>query len=229
MPSFFKRSKIIAILKPSKPPDVPENYRPIALLSVTFKLLERIISELISHLIDGKILIEQAGFRKGRSCCDQVLSLTNHIEQGFEKKLKTGAVFIDLTAAYDTIWKKGLMYKLMKIVPCRKLCDLLMNMLSDRRFQVFLDDGYSRVRKLNNGLPQGSVLACLLFNVYMCDLPKSTSTKFLYADDMVYVYQAKKFQKMSRVLTNDLIPFTDYCKKWRLLPSTSKTVSSCFP
>jgi hypothetical protein len=58
--------------------------------------------------------VDQAGFRKDRSTGEQVLALTTHIENVFEKKPKTGAVFLDLTAAYDTVWHKGLLLKLTK-------------------------------------------------------------------------------------------------------------------
>ena len=228
LPYLFKKAKIIAVLKPGKPSDLPESYRPIALLSVAFKLFERLIYNRIVHKLEALIPSEQAGFMKGRSCTEQVLSLTNHIEQGYQNKFKTGVAFIDLTSAYDTIWKKGLVYKLLKTLKCRRLCDLIMNMLSDRHFRVFLNSDVSRVRKLDNGLPQGSVLSCLLFNLYISDLPKSKSRKFMFADDIAFAYQSRSFEKISSKLTEDLVPFADYCKKWRLIPSTSKTVVSCF-
>lgn len=160
----FKIAKIIALLKPDKPENLPESYRPIALLSVALKLFERLLYNRISPEIEKIIPPEQASFRKKCSCADQVLSLTNFIESGYERELKTGVVYIDLTAAYDIVWKKGLMYKLVKAVPCLRLCDVICNILGDRLFQVLLNDQCSITRKLNNGLPQGSVLACLLFN-----------------------------------------------------------------
>ena len=58
--------------------------------------------------------LEQAGFRRNRSTCQQFAALTTHIENGFQEQLKTGAVFLDLTAAYDTVWHTGLLYKLSK-------------------------------------------------------------------------------------------------------------------
>ncbi|CAK1602282.1 unnamed protein product [Parnassius mnemosyne] len=135
-------------------------------------------------LIDKVIPVEQAGFHCGRNCTDQVLSLTTYIEAGFQKKLKTVAVLIDLSAAYDTVWRQGLVYKLMKAVSCRKMVGLLNSMLSNREFMVFLGDNESRTKKLNNGLPQGSVLAPLLFNLYLHDIPETQSRKFMYADDI---------------------------------------------
>ncbi|KAJ8383001.1 hypothetical protein SKAU_G00037790 [Synaphobranchus kaupii] len=66
-----------------------------------------------------KILrVDQAGFRKDRSTGEQVPALTTYIENGLDSKLKTGTVFLDLTAAYDTVWHKGLLLKTHKSAPC---------------------------------------------------------------------------------------------------------------
>lgn len=92
----------------------------------------------------------------------------------------------DLTAAYDTVWKRALLYKLIKAVPCLRMVNMVDNMLSDRLFQVLLNDQSSRFKKLNNDLAQGSVLSCLLFNLYIHDLPPSIARKFLYAEDMLF-------------------------------------------
>ena len=59
---------------------------------------------------------DQAGFRAGRSCCSQVLNLTQYIEDGFELGKITGAVFVDLTAAYDTVNHRLLLLKLAKVI-----------------------------------------------------------------------------------------------------------------
>ena len=64
----------------------------------TYRLAENLLNSVV-----------QVGVRHGRSTCDQVPALTTLIENGFEKTLKTGAVFLDLTAAYDTIWHTGLL------------------------------------------------------------------------------------------------------------------------
>ncbi|WP_423246930.1 reverse transcriptase domain-containing protein, partial [Vibrio cholerae] len=85
------------MLKPGKEPERPESYRPIALLSICYKLLERLIYNRILPVLNASIPVEQAGFRPGRNCCDQVLALTTYIEDGFEKRLKTSVAFIDLT------------------------------------------------------------------------------------------------------------------------------------
>ena len=93
---------MIAMPKPGKDPSSPKIYRPISLLCITYKLYERLLLMRISPLVDEKLTRGQAGFRPGRSCADQRLNLTQHIEDGYEINVLTGAAFVDLSAAYDT-------------------------------------------------------------------------------------------------------------------------------
>lgn len=228
LPIEFKETKIMAVLKPGKPNDAPESYRPIALMSCCLKLLERMIYNRISNTIFEHIQPEQAGFRPGRNCEDQVLALTSFIENGFQKLLKTSCVLIDLTAAYDTVWRDGLIYKLLKVIPCRKICSLINNMLSYRLFTVHLGDKISNKHKLSNGLAQGSVLAPLLFSLYISDLPKTASRKFGYADDWTLAVQHNLMEITQELLKADLIIISNYLKRWRLTPNLNKTEVSCF-
>ncbi|KAK3887092.1 hypothetical protein Pcinc_008779 [Petrolisthes cinctipes] len=111
VPKVWKKTKDVALLKPGKDPKSPKSYRPISLLCVLYKLYERLIMTRISPIVDDQLSCDQAGFRPGRSCCGQVLNLTQFIEDGYENQLKTGAVFVDLTAAYDTVNHKVLLFK----------------------------------------------------------------------------------------------------------------------
>lgn len=227
LPSEFKRTKILAILKPGKSADSVESYRPIALMSVCFKVLERLIYNRISPLIFKIIPIEQAGFRPQRSCEDQVLALTTHIETGFEKRLKSGAVFIDLTAAYDMVWREGIVYKFFKLTKCSQMSRLINNMLSNRIIQVVMHTNHSKIKVLNNGLPQGSVLSPLLFNLYIADIPVTCSRQFAYADDLAIITQHVDANVIERTLSADLDVLSKYFKTWCLKPSLSKT-ETCF-
>ncbi|UYV69795.1 hypothetical protein LAZ67_7000750, partial [Cordylochernes scorpioides] len=228
IPSVWKQAKVLAILKPGKTSDDPNNYRPISLLCIPYKILERIILNRISPIIEEYLPIEQAGFRPGRNCAEQTLALTTTIEDGFQKKLKTGAVFVDLTAAYDTVWREGLLYKLSKIINCKNIIKLINNFLTNRKITVHLNNKKSRPRTLNNGLPQGSVLAPLLFNVYTADIPPTNSQKFLYADDIALLHQEQSFSTLEQILNEDLKKLENFFSKWHLIPNPSKTVSSVF-
>lgn len=103
-------------------------------------LLERLILNRIQSTIDSILPINQAGFRENRGCVEQVLALTTYIEKGFQRNLKTSVALLDLTAAYDTVWREGLLFKFMKLILCLKLSNLLNSMLTNRYYRVFLGD-----------------------------------------------------------------------------------------
>ncbi|CAI6375546.1 unnamed protein product [Macrosiphum euphorbiae] len=115
IPKIWRKTKIIAILKPGKDTDDPKNYRPISLMCHTYKLFERILLNRLVPFVDSTLIKEQAGFRPGKSCTGQILNLTQTIENGFENKKVTGVVFIDLTAAYDTVNHRLMLKKLYDI------------------------------------------------------------------------------------------------------------------
>lgn len=158
MPKLFKKTKIIAILKPGKEGTDVTHYRPVSLLSATYKVLERLILNRIQPEIEKVLPVEQAGFRENRGCAEQVLALTTLVENGFQNIMKTNVAFIDLTAAYDTVWRYGLLYKLASVIPCINTLTLIDNMLTNRRFQVFMGEKKSRWRTISDGLPQSTSL-----------------------------------------------------------------------
>jgi len=124
---------------------------------------------------------EQAVFRHGGSTADQVTLLKQDIEDSFSAKKKPGAVFIDLTAAYDTAWHRGLTCKLLRLLPDRHMVHMIMEMVGNRSFTLTTGNGKrSRLRRLKNCVPQGSDLAPLLFIIYISDLPTTVSKKYAY-------------------------------------------------
>ena len=94
---------MVAIPKPNKLLDFARSYGPISLLRVPYKIFERLTHSCIDPIIDPLSTPKQAGFRRGRSTLEQVTRVSQVIEDCFEDQKKAGAVFIDLTAAYDTV------------------------------------------------------------------------------------------------------------------------------
>ena len=138
---------------------IPKNYRPISLLCHTYKLYERMILNRIAPVVEQRLITEQVGFRTGKSCISQLLNLAQHIEDGYQRGMITGAAFVDLSATYDTVNHRILIQKLYNITQDSPLCRVIQNMLSSRRLYVELNNERSRWRKQKNGLPQGSVLS----------------------------------------------------------------------
>ena len=111
-PKIWRQSKIIAMLKPGMESAITKNYRPISLLCHTYKLYEKLILNRVSSLLEQHLIKEQVCFRPGKSCTSQLLNLTQHIEDGYQRGMITGAAFVDLSAANDTVNDRILIQKL---------------------------------------------------------------------------------------------------------------------
>ena len=179
----------MAIPKPSKPVENPRSYRPISLLCVPYKILERLIHARVEPIVDPLLPREQVGFRRGRSTVDQTVLLNQNIEDLFEAKKKAGVVFVDLATAWDTVWYRGFTSKLLWLLPDKQIVQMIMELVRNRSFTLTTGDSkQSCLRRLRNGLSHGSILALFLFNIYTYDLPSMTSHKYAYADDLALLY-----------------------------------------
>ena len=102
-------------------------------------------------------------------------------------------------------------------------------MIMDRSFTLtIVDSKQSRLRRLRNGLPQGSVLAPLFFNIYTYDLPSVTFKKYAYADDLTLLYASRDWKTVKDTLSQDITTVSVYLQTWRLKLSSTKTVTAAF-
>ena len=183
----------------------------------------------IQETVEEHLSPDQAGFRPGRSCCSQVLNLTQYIEDGYEAKKITGTVFVDLTAAYDTVNHRALLLKVAQIVQNSTLVRIIESLLINRRFYVEMEGKKSRWHAQKNGLPQGSVLAPVLFNIYTNDQPQYPNIqRYIYADDLCIATQSNSFNEIEERLSAALDTLSEYYKKWHLNANPSKTQVCAF-
>ena len=131
IPKVWRQSRIIAILQRAINQSHSYDVIPI-------KLYERLILNRINPTVESYLIKEQAGFRTGRLCTSQLLNLTQHIEDSYQNRMITGAAFIDLSAAYDTVTHRILIQKIFNTTQDRPLCRVIYTMLSSRRFYVEL-------------------------------------------------------------------------------------------
>ena len=160
----------------------PSNHRPVFLLSVVDKVLERIVAEVIcQHLSENHLLSDrQFGFRPG--CSTSGLLSKDWLDaQG--QGLNNLVVALDISGAFDRVWDAGLVEKLHAKGIQGDLLVLLQDYLQERIFQVVINGQSSRPFTIQASVPQGSVLGPILWNIYIDDLLRQLSTVAAYADD----------------------------------------------
>jgi len=139
LPKIWRKVIIIAILNLGKDAKVPKSYRPISLLCVPFKILERVILNRITPYVENAYQT----FRLPRWKVDHRTSTATVFDHrdGFQLKQKTSVALVDLTVAYDTVWHQGLRLKLPRTIPDKHLVAFIMETLSNRRLVLRSSDG----------------------------------------------------------------------------------------
>ena len=138
-------------------------------------------------------------------------------------------VQVDLTAAYDTVWLRGLNLKLLRMIQDNHMVSLIKELLSNYSFKLRTSDGQvSRLRCHCNSVPQGYTLSPTLFNIYISDLPQTTSKKYGYADDLVLLAADGTWKRVEMTLNQDMQALHQYLERWRLKLSTAKTTTTAF-
>ena len=106
---------------------------------------------------------------------------------------------------------------------------MIMELVRNRNFTLITGDSkQSRLRCLKNGVPQGSVLAPLLFKIYTYDLPSMISRKFAYADDLALLHSSGNWKDLKGTLSQDMSTLSVYLQTWRLKLSHTKMVTAAF-
>jgi len=167
----------------------------------------------------------EAGFLQGRSTADQATLLAQDIEESVLAERKGGTVFADLTAACNTVWHRGLTCKLPRWLPDRHTVHMIMEMVGNCSFTLTTSKR-RRLRSFKNGVPQGSVLAPLVFNICTYDLPTTVSEKYAYADDLAIMHADGDWHAVEDVPSKDMATVGEYLQTWKLKLSTAKTVSA---
>ena len=138
IPKVWRRALVVAIPKPSRSVEDSQSYRPISLLCVPYKILIRLIYNRVKSIVDPLLSKEQAGFSHRKSTVDQVVSLKQNTEDSFEARKEASAVFVNLTAACDTVWHRGLTCKLLRLLPNKHMVRMIMELVRNRSFTLTL-------------------------------------------------------------------------------------------
>lgn len=208
-PKKWKSAIVVPVKKPGADGDVCSNFRGICLLSCSGKVMERMTHKRLSHYLETRKLISknQSGFRKYRSTADNLVTLEHNVMENFAKKKSTIAVFFDLEKAYDTTSRNLIKRELIKKGISGRMLKYLINFMEERKFKVKINGEKSEEKLLENGLPQGSVLSCVLFNIAIEALLRAINDPvraLLFADDLVIFASGKNNVETGNIIQDTL-------------------------
>ena len=226
VPDAMKIAKVIPIYK-AKNKELFTNYRPISLLPVISKILERVVHcRLYSFLTRYNILYDsQYGFRNKHSTINAITEFTNDIMSSFDMKHTSLAVYLDLSKAFDTI-DHSILLKKMEHYGIRGITlEWFKSYLNQRVQYVTYKSTNSKSLNIPCGVPQGSVLGPLLFILYSNDIPNSLkySKSILFADDTTVYISGEDVTDLFRCLNHDLSKLNDWFKANKLSLNVNKT------
>ena len=210
VPIEFKQTRVTPLFKKNDRMEI-SNYRPVSILNVVSKVLERAVYvQLEKYLKDNNILYNhQSGFRKAHSTETCLIDLTDTIRTEMSKGNYVGMVLLDLQKAFDTVDHQILCKKL-EFMGVRNI-NWFYSYLTQREQIVIANGKNSRPGIVTCGVPQGSILGPLLFLCYINDMAISIKCKLmLYADDSALIVSGSNPEIIAQTLSEEL----ESCRKW---------------
>ena len=227
-PTQWKMAHVKPIPKTSKPASCSD-FRPISLLCVLSKILEKIVNDqLQAYLSTHNILSTfQSGFRKGHNTTTSLVKVTDDIRFAMDRKEVTLLTLFDFSKAFDCVHHELLLTKLANIGVAELAIRWFSSYLSNRCQQVVFNNSISSWIDMSIGVPQGSVLGPLMFSIYINDISASFehSSHHMYADDlqMYKHFLSKDAAHAIDCINSDISNLVTYSEDHNLTLNVSKT------
>ena len=224
----YRNGLMVLTPKDGKDGRDPINYRPITLLEVPGKVLERVINDRFGTYLENnkKMNVNQYGFRKKRGTELLILKLYDLIALNQQNGGQCNIVCRDVAKAFDKVWHRGLKYKILQLRLPDIVEKILCSFLDDRTAQIKMFGGLSHKFDLKSGVPQGSILSPTLLIFYTADMPPPGpgATDIMFADDVTqvieYPHRSKRF--LARKTEREVERIDKYERKWKIKTNKDK-------
>lgn len=232
-PTVWKCAKIVPVSKPNTDPKLSKNYRPISLLSNISKIFESILLQKINDHISENIILKnyQFGFRSQHSTVHGLSIMSDFISTNLNNRSSSIVLSLDCEKAFDTAWQEGIIYKMFKIFNFNKnVCRYIYHYLDGRSFRVCFEKANSNNKEILAGVPQGSLLGPVLYNIYLADIPdpyeRESMMSLIYADDILVIASKPKIKQANILMNNYVNDLVTYFDKWKFRLNINKCLCS---
>jgi Reverse transcriptase (RNA-dependent DNA polymerase) len=225
VPVQLKIAKVIPLHKSGDKLSL-DNYRPISLLNVFSKVLEKVVYNRLSTFLNINNILSncQFGFRKNHATIHPLTLFTNSVSNSLNSKKHAIAIFCDLKKAFDTVDHTILLKKLKKIGVSNVALNWFSDYLTNRQQFVCIGSVSSQLRTIKFGVPQGSILGPLLFLIYINDLPTVSSLiNYLFADDTTLLYSHSNLDSLISTVNTEFRKIVHFFRAHKMCLHPQKT------
>lgn len=224
-PRIWRHAIITPIPKPGRDHSIIDNWRPISQLNCISKIFERVIANRLARFNDTvEIFKNQFGFLGGHSTEHALGLFQADVADGLNSKMVTTTVALDLKAAFDTIWHRGLVSRMACLGINPYIIKTIYCMLRNRTFAVRLDGFNSNIRDMVAGVAQGSVTGPPCFNYFLANIPTDNFVKITqFADDITAYFTHDNPGVAQNVLNRYIARLVEYFKISKLKLNADKT------